>query len=859
MESNQIIFKTNHIPALQAGTYNLTTGQKLHLNGELLKTQLLNEQQIEVQGNRFTINPLDVHTVFPPVGSIGDHSNVLPHIALKRSTLPWEWDAFDKSVGKKAGKELVPWMGLLVLGEDDFPEGILKKTDLLKNLKDPINSKQLYWKGFTKYDFEDGESMVSYIDLDSVLLDRILPTQKDLTQLAHLRQKTDHNGEGDDHAFIMGNRLPAPGEKCTVHLISLEGRFDKDGKFLFAKGINDLNGKKKLVRLISLKSWSFHCVDTNKSLIASLKNIQTEDGEIDSHTLRLPIPEGEGNKHIKSYLSQSYVPVPHAMRMGSKTISWYRGPLIATSRNAVLENSTTDEAIIKNADSVLAFNPDIGMFDTSYAAAWELGRMLILSEKELAQELYQWKRQHKQDLHKAEQLVVMPHLPFHDLATALMEMPTKLGEWLDGIRLLKHLPFNYLLPDEGLLPKESLRFFQVDEKWIEVLLDGIFSIGRVPYKDKSNVDSNSNPIPNLSGVLLRSDVVSGWPDLKVDGYATIPKGNPDGNLDPSRLSLLRMEKITDTILLCIFDGKVETVDIHLKPEAVHFGFNRPIPNDKNVVCRDYYKDPRGEDGTENESADPVPIVWRNNAENSDVAFRVVDMSLGNLTKNSADFALQMVEGVSKVRYTIGKLKSTPDDHVIQLHPRFKNDPTVKDIYTQVEVKPIAGAESYSFKLVPTSNSSDILMETSKDHKFQFAGITSGTKLINGNYTVSVDVMKNGVWSGTYKNIGTITLNCPYLNAGGHLHSRLDLERSYSSEDYVYARRIPLAQGYKFTFDQVGVSPPNRLTKTTKGNRFKLKSLKGGKLVAGTYNVTVQLKYDKKWDKPGKAIELIVKP
>jgi hypothetical protein len=33
---------------------------------------------------------------FPPDGSLGEHSNVLPHIILNRSTLPWERPAIFK-------------------------------------------------------------------------------------------------------------------------------------------------------------------------------------------------------------------------------------------------------------------------------------------------------------------------------------------------------------------------------------------------------------------------------------------------------------------------------------------------------------------------------------------------------------------------------------------------------------------------------------------------------------------------------------------------------------------------------------------------------------------------------------------
>jgi|ERR1700746_2591710 hypothetical protein len=65
---------------------------------------------------RFFLNPQDIFAVFPPPGSLGEHSNVLPHVQLKRSTLPWERQPFGW------GKD-VPWLALLVFHEDEIGTG----------------------------------------------------------------------------------------------------------------------------------------------------------------------------------------------------------------------------------------------------------------------------------------------------------------------------------------------------------------------------------------------------------------------------------------------------------------------------------------------------------------------------------------------------------------------------------------------------------------------------------------------------------------------------------------------------------------------------------------------------------------
>ena len=59
------------------------------------------------------------------------------------------------------------------------------------------------------------------------------------------------------------------------------------------------------------------------------------------------------------------------------------------------------------------------------------------------------------------------------------DLPDDVTSWFWNLRQLKGVPFNYLLPDERILPPESIRFFRTDRAWIDCLADGAFSIGRV--------------------------------------------------------------------------------------------------------------------------------------------------------------------------------------------------------------------------------------------------------------------------------------------------------------------------------------------------------------------------------------------
>ena len=51
--------------------------------------------------------------------------------------------------------------------------------------------------------------------------------------------------------------------------------------------------------------------------------------------------------------------------------------------------------------------------------------------------------------------------------------------WSSGSRrlvLLYPVPFHYLIPHPALLPSESLRFFHLDDNWVNALVDGALSI-----------------------------------------------------------------------------------------------------------------------------------------------------------------------------------------------------------------------------------------------------------------------------------------------------------------------------------------------------------------------------------------------
>ncbi|NEQ09126.1 MAG: hypothetical protein F6K37_25235 [Moorea sp. SIO4E2] len=626
IKATKIEFIQYHQPALKNGNYEITVTQTIDGQKIPKDTKFPPDGskpfRFTVSGERFDLKPKDIHAVFPPAGSLGEHSNVLPHIVLNRSTLPWERQAV-------ANNENLHWLALLLFEEEEKPE---PQVITLKELKNT----QSYPAKFPEFELESGQhedDKVTVIDIEKSLLDKILPTQEDLAYLAHVRQGTDDKDKlvGDELAVIIGNRLPKKGSTSTVHLVSIEGRYDDKG-FNFNGAVEN-----DYIRLVSLKSWRFACVDEKQSFKGLLTHINRKPS-----TLRLPKVD---NTEAEGYLSMGYLPLPHFLRQGGKTFSWYHSPLITG-------NNRTDNITlpIRAADEIVRYNPHNGMFDISYAAAWELGRLLALQSKNFSISLYHWKRSHRhgQIIQDTES-----HLPFYNQSNT--ELPDAIASWFTNLSLLKGVPFNYLVPDEQMLPVESIRFFWVDPLWIECLLDGAFSIGRVTRSDHGHDSSHSespaaNPHEQVTGFLLRSDVVAGWPGLLVDGYGKAVD-NDNAIPDNDKLPLLRMDRLSANVLICLFKGEVKTVDIHQKPETIHFGL------DYDYVRKTFCKKLKKQDGQEIE-AKVKSIPWKdqdtrtvNIAElKQDIERELQNNTITFTSFTSAQFALEMIEGVEKVRF-----------------------------------------------------------------------------------------------------------------------------------------------------------------------------------------------------------------
>jgi hypothetical protein len=267
----------------------------------------------------------------------------------------------------------------------------------------------------------------------------------------------------------------------------------------------------------------------------------------------------------------------------------------------------------------------------------------MLQSASVAASLASWKRAAAQQLAQMEQRLLHRHLPVQGQPIEAGDIPADVAAWFGRLRLLQGLPFNYLVPDERMLPRESIRFFWVDHLWVDCLCDGAFSIGRVMTADDQDkaVLPEKPPLAGtdrVSGFLLRSEVVAGWPGLLVDGFGTAP----------TPLDRLRMERLSENVLICLFAGDVRSVALYLKPESLHFGLDGAAGD-----LRSLTKKLRPSEGQE--ALEPLAVAWRDDDEKA----RVIAISklAGDMSErlnvsvfSSAQFARQMIEAAPRITF-----------------------------------------------------------------------------------------------------------------------------------------------------------------------------------------------------------------
>jgi hypothetical protein len=395
-----IRFFNNVLPALEAADYALAVRQDVTETGSATIPAFNASRNFSVVAPRFALPSADVQSVFPPGNGVYDQN--LAHIVLTEPLLPWERLI---TQGDDSTKK-TPWMALLVLRPDEIvaPQGAATQTGAGTYAigPDPNNAQRLVLSPI------DGQTLgpaigplvgdattCAAIDLTTQTFTQLVPRLAELPYLAHGRdvepvmplKVTEIAVQDGMFSIVVGNRFPQaapappPGTAPTplpyvAHLVSLEG---------FAPYLVDAPawpaGIKK-VRLVSLYSWSFATLPAQGNFAALMLNLtagQAKGG--DGLRLRLTPnvvpapPAGSPLDLAQRALGQGFAALQYDTRAGDQTFAWYHGPFVPHPLAPFAAH-----APFPSAAAATIYDPDSGTFDLSYAAGWELGRLLALSD-----------------------------------------------------------------------------------------------------------------------------------------------------------------------------------------------------------------------------------------------------------------------------------------------------------------------------------------------------------------------------------------------------------------------------------------------------------------------------------------------
>jgi hypothetical protein len=449
-------------------------------------------------------------------------------------------------------------------------------------------------------------------------------------------------------SVVVANRFPRPGDetraaKTIVHLVSLEGFGDLLGSAAPVKP------SQAQVQLISLLSWSFSCLAEPSQKFSGLAQNLAYDatGKLRpaaSLTLNLPFTPSSATDaatvSAQNRLASGYVALGYHTQTGEDSFAWFRGPL-----TPVISNAVPKSGAFETSSAAMIYDPKSGVFDNSLAAAWQCGRSLALADQAYATTLMRLRQKANaqldqiagkggvssapsqqagharlaalfsgaavQTIRQVSTEVDLPMLRrplkakaaprpvkvLRNLVTqpdVLLAMAQQASEdpdgktvahWLGQLQLLYGVPFMHLVPDERMLPPESMRFFYVDPNWISALTDGAVSIGLGSSKESATQAALTQQLQQMAatvargyragslrqdapppangpnaGLLIRSALISGWPGLVV-------RATKGGNA----VTLLRADHLASGVLFCLFNGVPDTVTLAEPHEGLEFG------------------------------------------------------------------------------------------------------------------------------------------------------------------------------------------------------------------------------------------------------------------------------------------------
>ena len=723
-----VAFYDNYAPPVKDGQYTVTVSQSLAADTTAVPSapQAPVSQTFILRGPRFVLDPADVQRAFPADSSTGVFDEFLPMLVLNSRSLPWEREM---DVTGEVASTLYPWMALLTFDASELlvpgggtppPAGSQQSPTraAAMSLHDVMNPPAgTLGPSLTLEDDEDPTTQCNVIEMTTATFEGLLGGVDDLRMLAHVREVTTDSKESSVAAqtwfsTVIANRFALPPEggaasrANVVHLVSIEG-FDK----YLGAGAPSVPAGTERVRMISLYAWAFTTlpdpVENFQQLSLNLISRASDAGS--GLLMRIPPPAwaqsvaapDPATAMAVERIQDGYTALSYRTQSGGETFGWYRGPFspvpVTEFMGNAPPNTPANPKAPTSASDALIYDQVNGLFDTSYAVAFQTGRSLALASLPFATALLQYRRESHTLLDQLLELMrdpllsrklaadgildattgsltpagvtdlaellaggLTPNAMVDVMATALIDgiaaqvgvsggfsaadaqqqpsdpptpppaqsipaelsalmqdpsvtdlllqlsglqtgtpgsgtfqaaaLPDLIVEWLAQTALLHGVPFSNLVPDERMLPAESIRFFYLDPNWIDAVIDGALSAGiqssrdsqftqilRDPLHDavdgailevrnKLRAVPSGGPAPALgtrAGFVLRSALVEGWPGLEIRAWSSADSTTP--------MKPLRLDRVAPGVMIAIYPDTPVKVELNEPSEGLVFG------------------------------------------------------------------------------------------------------------------------------------------------------------------------------------------------------------------------------------------------------------------------------------------------
>ena len=172
------------------------------------------------------------------------------------------------------------------------------------------------------------------------------------------------------------------------------------------------------------------------------------------------------------------------------------------------------------------------------------------------------------------------------------------------------------------------------------------------------------PAGVITGFLLRSRAVSGWPGMHVRAYSREVVGDEEivPESHPNRLKLLRLERLAPAVLFALFDGIPQLVHLEEPRQGLQFGVRlSPVGNSGNFSANVVARDRNTTEDVVPETM--MPVAFRPDAPGVLDLRRTAQNFIDTPGTNTgpdldgAEFALEMIR--FPYRQVFGRIEGTP--------------------------------------------------------------------------------------------------------------------------------------------------------------------------------------------------------